>query len=147
MESCWPSVQPMSLTIRGLTKGRDKKLFSSPKRPDRLAGPPSRLFSEYRRFLSLQVKRGGGDVNSSTCLHPARKSRINGFQASAAMLMRSTLFWDITQCQLVKLYRRFGATHRSHLQESRTPKRKRYPRIKHISRISGATTDSPYILS
>jgi hypothetical protein len=41
------------------------------------------------------------------------------FQASAAMLMRSALFWGVTQRQVVILYRRFGTTYRSHLQRSR----------------------------
>jgi hypothetical protein len=39
-------------------------------------------------------------------------------QVSAAMLMRSSLFWDITQRRVVILYRRFGKTYRSHLQGS-----------------------------
>jgi hypothetical protein len=43
-------------------------------------------------------------------------------QASAAMLINATLFWDITQCRIVILYRRFGTTCLSHLQESRSPR-------------------------
>jgi hypothetical protein len=45
------------------------------------------------------------------------------FQASAAMLMRSALFWDITQRRVVIPYRRLGTTYRSHLQGSRSPSR------------------------
>jgi hypothetical protein len=41
-------------------------------------------------------------------------------QASAAMQMRSALFWDITQRRVVILYRRFGTTYRSHFQGSRS---------------------------
>jgi hypothetical protein len=37
------------------------------------------------------------------------------FDASAAMLMRSAFFWDITQRRMVILYRRFGTTYWSHL--------------------------------
>jgi hypothetical protein len=45
-----------------------------------------------------------------------QKSRTNQwFQASAAMLMRSALFWGITQRRVVILYRRFGTTYRSRL--------------------------------
>ena len=44
------------------------------------------------------------------------------FQASAAMLLRSALFWDITQRRVIILYRRFGTTYRSHLKGSRSPK-------------------------
>jgi hypothetical protein len=35
--------------------------------------------------------------------------------ASAALYMRSALFWDITPCILVIHYRRFGTTYRSYL--------------------------------
>jgi hypothetical protein len=35
------------------------------------------------------------------------------------MILRSALFWDITQSGVVILYRRFGKTYRSHLQDSR----------------------------
>jgi hypothetical protein len=42
------------------------------------------------------------------------------FQAFAAMLMRYTLLWDITQRRVVILYRRFGTT--SHHQASRSPR-------------------------
>jgi hypothetical protein len=43
----------------------------------------------------------------------------NSFQASAAMFIRSALFWDIARRRVVSVYRRFGATYRSHLQGSR----------------------------
>jgi hypothetical protein len=33
------------------------------------------------------------------------------FQAYAAMLMKSALFWDITQRRVVVLYRHFGTTY------------------------------------
>jgi hypothetical protein len=45
------------------------------------------------------------------------------FEASAAMLMKSAFFWDITQRRMVNLYRRLGKTCRSHLQRSRSPRR------------------------
>jgi hypothetical protein len=45
------------------------------------------------------------------------------FQASAAMQMRSELFWDTTQRRVVFMYRRFG-TFWSHLKGSRGPRRK-----------------------
>jgi hypothetical protein len=41
------------------------------------------------------------------------------FQASAAMLTTSALFWDITQRLVVILHRRFGTTSHSPLQGSR----------------------------
>jgi hypothetical protein len=38
--------------------------------------------------------------------------------------MRSAPFWDITQRRVVIVYRYFGTAFRSHLQESRSPRRK-----------------------
>jgi hypothetical protein len=43
------------------------------------------------------------------------------FQSFAAMLLRSALFWGITQRRIVILYRRVGTKYRSHLQWSRSP--------------------------
>jgi hypothetical protein len=42
------------------------------------------------------------------------------FHAPGAMLIRSALFWGITQRRAVILYRRFGTTYRSYLQGSRS---------------------------
>jgi hypothetical protein len=39
--------------------------------------------------------------------------------------VRSALFWDITQCRVVILYRRFGTTYPSHLKGSGSPRRKK----------------------
>jgi hypothetical protein len=36
--------------------------------------------------------------------------------ATAAVYMKSSFFWDVTQGTLVISYRRFGTTYRSHLQ-------------------------------
>jgi hypothetical protein len=44
---------------------------------------------------------------------------LSWFWVSAAMFMRSALFWDITRRCVVIVYRRFGTTYRSHLQVSR----------------------------
>jgi hypothetical protein len=41
------------------------------------------------------------------------------FQAYAAMLMKSVVFWVITRRRVVIIYRRFGTTYRSHLHGSR----------------------------
>jgi hypothetical protein len=41
------------------------------------------------------------------------------FQAYAAMLMKSVVFWVITRRRVVIIYRRFGTAYRSHLHESR----------------------------
>jgi len=36
---------------------------------------------------------------------------------------RSSLFWDITQRRLVVIYRRFGTTHKPHIQGPNIPRR------------------------
>jgi hypothetical protein len=41
------------------------------------------------------------------------------FQAPAAMLMRSALFWDITRRRVVNVHRLFGTTCRNHFHGSR----------------------------
>jgi hypothetical protein len=45
------------------------------------------------------------------------------FQASAALWMRYSLFWEFTQRRLVVRYRRFGTTYRPHLAGSSIPRR------------------------
>jgi hypothetical protein len=45
--------------------------------------------------------------------------RFPWFQASAAILMRSALFWDVTRRRVVIVYRRLGTTYRSHHHGSR----------------------------
>ena len=50
----------MGLTLRGSNPSRGKGFFCTPKRPDRLSGPPSFLFNGYQVFLG--VKRPGRDA-------------------------------------------------------------------------------------
>jgi hypothetical protein len=42
-----------------------------------------------------------------------------GFEVLTAVVMKSTIFWDITPCSPLKVNRRFGGTHRLHLQSRR----------------------------
>jgi hypothetical protein len=39
-----------------------------------------------------------------------------GFEVLTAVVMKSTIFWDITPCSPVKVNRRFGRIYRLHLQ-------------------------------
>jgi hypothetical protein len=43
-------------------------------------------------------------------------NRSVGFEVLAAVVMNSTIFWDITPCSPLKFNRRFGETYRLHLQ-------------------------------
>jgi hypothetical protein len=49
----------------------------------------------------------------------SRKKKKTWFQASAAMLMRSALFWGITRRRVLIVYGRFGTKYLSHLHRSR----------------------------
>jgi hypothetical protein len=42
-----------------------------------------------------------------------------GFEVLTAVVMKTTLFWDITPCSSFKFNRRFGGTYRLHLQGRR----------------------------
>jgi hypothetical protein len=39
-----------------------------------------------------------------------------GFEVLTAVIMKSTIFWDITPCSSLSVNRRFGGTYRLHLQ-------------------------------
>jgi hypothetical protein len=39
-----------------------------------------------------------------------------GFEVLTAVVTMSTIFWDIPQCSLLSVNRRFGGTYRLHLQ-------------------------------
>jgi hypothetical protein len=39
-----------------------------------------------------------------------------GFEVLTAVVIKSTIFWDITPCSPLSVNRRFGGTHRFHLQ-------------------------------
>jgi hypothetical protein len=39
-----------------------------------------------------------------------------GFEVLTAVVMKSSIFWDITPCSLLKVNRSFGGTYRLHLQ-------------------------------
>jgi hypothetical protein len=42
-----------------------------------------------------------------------------GFEDLTAVVMKGTVFWDITPCSSLKVKRRFGGTYRFHLQVRR----------------------------
>jgi hypothetical protein len=55
----------------------DSRIFSSPRRPDRLWGPPSLLSNGYRRALSLGVKQPGRETDRlSPTSAEAKNTRI-----------------------------------------------------------------------
>jgi hypothetical protein len=96
-----------------------QEIFRLLQRPERLWRPHSPLFKG-----TGAVSRGwsGHSVKLTTHLHPVQTLRRE-LSSSAAMLIRSALFWGITQRRTVILYRCFGTTYRSNLQGSRSPRR------------------------
>jgi hypothetical protein len=53
--------------------------------------------------------------------HEPQNKRCNvGFEVATAVVMKSTIFWDIPPSSLLKVNRRFGGTYRLHLQGQRT---------------------------
>jgi hypothetical protein len=47
------------------------------------------------------------------------ESKYIPFKVFTAVVMKSTIFWDITPCSLLSVNRRFGGTYRLHLQGRR----------------------------
>jgi hypothetical protein len=53
----------------------------------------------------------------SACQHLT--TRFVEFEVITAVVMKSTIFWDITPCSLLKVNRRFGGTYRLYIQGRR----------------------------
>jgi hypothetical protein len=49
----------------------------------------------------------------------ARENQHQPFEVLTVVVMKSSIFWDITPCSLLKVNRRFGGTYRLHLQDRR----------------------------
>jgi hypothetical protein len=62
----------------------------------------------YRRHLE------GGGLTGNTAA--ATNLSIVEFEVLTAVVMKSTIFWDITQCSPLRVKRRFGGTYRLQLQ-------------------------------
>jgi hypothetical protein len=54
----------------------------------------------------------------SICLEGLRRFTIHfiGFEVLAAVVMKNSIFWDVTPCSPLKVSRRFGGTYHLHLQ-------------------------------
>jgi hypothetical protein len=51
-------------------------------------------------------------------------SQIVGFEVLTAVVMKISIFWDITPCSPLKVNRRFGETYRLHLQGRRVSQKR-----------------------
>jgi hypothetical protein len=73
-------------------------------------------------WLQIPVLQGFSHhecATASTCYNHNDNFMLSWFEAYAAMLMKSVVFWVITRRRVVIIYRRFGTTYRSHLYGSR----------------------------
>jgi hypothetical protein len=68
------------------------------------------------------LRRLGGPLNQrelgakENIHNPAGNRKSVGFEVLTAVVMKSTIFWDITPCIPLSVRRRFGGTYRLHLQ-------------------------------
>jgi hypothetical protein len=71
----------------------------------------------YKHFVSLRCSFVGGRWN---CIIIGRlQIAVDiiiyvGFEVLTAVVMKSTVFWDITPCSPLSVSRRFGGTYRLH---------------------------------
>jgi hypothetical protein len=81
-------------------------------------------FNVFLSYVIATKKRGGGDTSHTSNLETVR---LVGIEVLTAVVMKSTIFWDITPCSLLKVNRRFGGTYRLHLQGRRTSRASNLP--------------------
>ena len=79
--------------------------------------------AEVGRKTLTQGYRKKFSIRSQICKRRNKKSAL--FQASVAVYeyMRSSLFWNVTQCRLALNYRLFGTIYRFHLQGTNSARR------------------------
>jgi hypothetical protein len=74
----WYCGQSTGWIIWVLISVTGKRLFSFPKHPDQLWGPPNLLFNGYWQFFPPRVKVGGWDTKLATHLHLVLRLQISG---------------------------------------------------------------------
>jgi hypothetical protein len=75
--------------------------------------PPPVARQWLGKYLPVVARqRLGRNVTAVTNTH----ATVEEFEVLTAVLMKSTIFWDITPCSPLKINGRFGGTYRLHLQ-------------------------------
>jgi hypothetical protein len=64
-------------------------------------------------FIANSYKHGGGAKLSEVIFN---RFNVVGFEVFTAVVKKSIIFWDITQCSPLSVNRLFGETYRLHLQ-------------------------------
>jgi hypothetical protein len=62
---------------------------------------------------------GTGSSNDRQLQPEPKQNRFTGFEILTAVVMKSTIFWDITPCSPLKVNRGVGGTYRLNLQSRR----------------------------
>jgi hypothetical protein len=70
-----------------------------------------------------------------------------GFEILTAVVVKNTIFWDITPCIPLSVNRRFGGTYRLHLQGQKNKLSKKPARKQVASRIIHACFLSGFLIS
>jgi hypothetical protein len=79
----------------------------------------------------------------SQCSQPLRRTYVQTeFEVLTAVVINSSLFWDITTCSPPKVNRRFGVTYRLHLQGRRISQTKHHCHLFHAGFLLGLFFDS-----
>jgi hypothetical protein len=73
------------------------------------------LYVQSLKYVIVVINNNNVDIMASIML-------IYSWLKFTDILLRSALFWDVTQRRVVIVYRRFGKTYRSHLPGSRNPR-------------------------
>jgi hypothetical protein len=77
--------------------------------------PPPPLSSH--QDMGRPVQKCIASVYNCAVMFPNFDRNFNsGFELLTAVVMKSTIFWDITPCSPLSVNRRFGGTYRIHLQ-------------------------------
>jgi hypothetical protein len=69
--------------------------------------------------LLCRIERGVRIEWACLGIAVVNKNCIVGIEILTAVVMKSTIFWDITPCSPLEVNRRFGGTYRFHLQGRR----------------------------
>jgi hypothetical protein len=82
---------------------------------------PCTLIDVWKRFegIYVHVKLGLNSIKCNNVFSNKMKLLHVGFEDLTAVVMKSTIFWDITPCSPLSVNWRFGGTYRLHLQGRR----------------------------
>jgi hypothetical protein len=93
---------PSCCMLLVIASGRDKGFSSSPKRPDRVLGPPSLLFSGYRGDFPWVLRLGGGGWSRWPCGLRRRSEAAWLLGSRVRIPMRAWIFVSCICCMSIR---------------------------------------------